>query len=193
MKSKLLLLVFLCSMQTLVHAQHNWEHKPSPYFSAHVGTFPIENQFLANINLSGGYQFSQWLGLGLSNGHSAMLQTEGPSVSGLALQYRALPGGKVILSADAGLIYRFSKSCDSTCEYRYLPEANLYFAFNAYFRLTKVFTLGIGGVALPSAQTEEWYYDDVDGGGEPMWYFRQQIDHRYEVGGFIVTLGVSVN
>ena len=182
--------ILFFALQPLM-GQEKYNPTSNIYFSLHAGTFPIED-FLLSANVSAGYQINKWVGVGLSLGASAKSGAI-TDFTGLALQYRMVPTKKIVLDADIGLVLNHNKVCDFTCEYRYIKEPNPYFKVHVGFRLGKVFTLGAGGVFLPKARSELWWYDDMDTNNNPNWYLKNTVDHDFETVGFIVSLGVNIN
>ena len=162
---------------------------PNIYFSGHLGFMP-DDDFHISMMASMGYQFSDWVGLGLQIGAYTEFDGYPESFNAWGLQYRISPGKHWVASTGLGFGWNYEIPNDCMCEIRYVPGWYPFFNLNGGYRIGKVFTLGAGIFYLPKAQVEtQWYDYDIDGNI----FWEDANTHSYSMSAFQFTLGINLH
>lgn len=162
---------------------------PAIYVSGHIGLFP-DDDFHNHAQLSLGYQWRKWAGLGLHVGTYGEFDGYPERFRGGGMSFRAVPGRHWVARADLGFAWNYSLPNDCMCENRFVPGWYAFFNLHAGWRIGKVFTLGAGIFYIPRAVVEtQWYDYDID--GHQVW--EPAIRHDYSMSAFQLTLGVNLN
>lgn len=137
-----------------------WKQEKYFFLEAEFGMMIVDADGLGvHGGIAGGYQFSPWLGLGLSfTGASAL--TSGASYDqGLGLRYRAAYK-RLLLEADVGMIREYSIS-DDICDYRYVDGNYWFVSGKVGFRIFQFLNLGATVIRVPEkVEMEQWCLDD---------------------------------
>ena len=165
------------------------------YLSGHFGPGidPSFQAAYAEFNLSAGWQWNRFLGLGLSLGNYNGIGLDySVGFSGAALQYRVRPFKKWTIKLDYGYLLKYNyPSADGYTVYEYIPDRYTYFSCHLLWKPKKSFTLGLGFTGLPKVKFKEcdyYYVNSIDDCSD--WYERT---YKWSPAGFMLTLGLSLN
>ena len=146
MRKRLLSFAILLGLATTVVAQDDF---PSGvYFHLNGGLFPdLLGQGGVALTVQGslGYQFNEWVGLGLGAFAANHVSTStGFDFTGLGLQYRLLtPNHRWLAQVETGLITSYGFGTDVEDEHFYIPGFDPYGKIILSFRPGRQFTLAV--------------------------------------------------
>lgn len=182
---------FIISLFILFFTKTSAQHPnlPGGYFTTYAGAGPLANGgLLVGLNLSGGYQLNQWLGVGGSFGAQIGMSYFASSYSGLSLQYRMRPADRLVLSFDYGYILGHQQGFDS-CSLDYIPGWYPFYKIHGGWKLGSLFTLGVGVTGLPEVKYEEAFnFNSTTGLCENI----SVSSYEWTASGVMLTLGLTL-
>ena len=139
---------------------HRWKQEKYIFLEAEFGMLIVDSEGLGvHAGIAGGYQFSPWLGLGLSfTGASALTSGDGYD-QGLGLRYRAAYK-RLLLEADVGILRDYYIT-DDICDYRYVDGNYWFVSGKVGFRIFQFLNVGATVVRVPEkVGMEQWCLAD---------------------------------
>jgi hypothetical protein len=181
---KSLFLLCTCFLVPTLYGQN--EERAYVYFETKVGAIFYNDGFGGHLHASAGYQFNDYLGLGISYGGVAKPSFLTKSYSGIGLQYRLNPKA-FYAETEFGLILDYSEQ-DDYCEgYSMIKGPYIFIKQFIGLRVFKIMTVGALVSMVPNQVLVEGLCPDNYTG-------ELTVPDRYKTGGVHVQpfIGLSI-